>query len=397
MDANALRKAILNGRPIVLVDERREKEADLVYPAELATSEVVNFMLEAKGMLCLAMDEEEALKRGFFRLPSKNSETNFLISVDYKDTKTGISADERALTARKIAEGLGIEHFRYPGHLHVLGGIGLNRRKGHTEASLELMELLGFKRYALIIEILDRMGSSHNLEFVREFAEDHELPIVTIRDVWKETVKRKSFLKIYAKAKLPSKYGDFEVISFENELDFKDHLVLIKRPMGNVPLVRVHSECLTGDVFSSLRCDCGGQLENSLKLIGQEGGVLIYLRQEGRGIGLKDKIRAYALQEEGYDTVEANRILGFNDDERDFSVAYQILKALGISKVRLLTNNPRKVEALKELGIDVVETIRIFGDLTEHNKSYLLTKMMKLGHELEELLGGGCDDLRGRV
>ncbi|MBO8175103.1 MAG: bifunctional 3,4-dihydroxy-2-butanone-4-phosphate synthase/GTP cyclohydrolase II [Thermococcus sp.] len=388
MDLEKLRKSILEGKPIVLIDEDREVEADLVYPAETITPQTLNFMLQAKGMLCLAMDEEEALRRGFFKLPSKDNETNFLISVDYKETFTGISAEERALTAKKIAEGLSIEYFRYPGHLHLLGGVGINRRKGHTEASLELMEMLGFKRYALIIELLDEEGNSHNFEFIRNFAEKHGLPRVTIREVWKKVLRRKNFVRIHARAKIPLRHGNFEIIAFDNELDFKEHVAIVKEPLGEAPLVRLHSECLTGDTLASLKCDCGSQLANALKMIAQEGGILLYLRQEGRGIGLKNKIKAYELQDKGFDTVEANKMLGFNEDERDFSVAYQMLKALGVSKVKLLTNNPRKVRALEEFGIEVVEVIPIFGEVNEINRPYLEAKMLKLGHNLKPLLEG---------
>ncbi|ASI98335.1 bifunctional 3,4-dihydroxy-2-butanone-4-phosphate synthase/GTP cyclohydrolase II [Thermococcus celer] len=389
MDLKGLRKSVLEGKPIVLIDEEREAEADLVYPAEIVTPGTLNLMLEAKGMLCLAMDEDEALRRGFFRLPSKGSETNFLMSVDYGGTFTGISAEERALTAKKIAEELTIDHFRYPGHLHLLGGIGITRRRGHTEASLELVEMLGFKRYALIIELLDESGNSHNFEFVRGFARRHGLPVVTIREVFRETVRRKSFVKVAARAKLPSKYGTFKVIAFDNDLDFREHVGIVKEPLGEVPLVRIHSECLTGDTLGSSRCDCGSQLTNALRMIAQNGGILLYLQQEGRGIGLKNKIKAYELQDSGLDTVEANEALGFKADERDFSVAYQMLKALGVSKVRLLTNNPRKAKALEELGIEVVEVIPLFGEVNEVNRPYLEVKMLKLGHDLKPLLEGG--------
>ncbi|ASJ10347.1 GTP cyclohydrolase II [Thermococcus sp. P6] len=388
MNTEELRESVIRGKPVVLIDEDREVEADLVYPAEMITARTLNFMLLAKGMLCLAMDEGEALRRGFFKIPSKGAETNFLISLDYRETRTGISAEERALTAKKIAEGLGIEHFRYPGHLHVLGGIGINRRKGHTEASLELVEMLGFKRYALIIELLDEEGDSHNFEFVQDFAEKHDLPVVTVREVYKEVLRRKSFIRVSARAKLPTKYGNLEIVSFENQLDFKDHVAIVSEPY-DVPLVRIHSECLTGDTLGSLRCDCGSQLANSLRIIAKEGGILLYLRQEGRGIGLKNKIKAYELQDKGLDTVEANRALGFREDERDFSVAFQMLRALGVSRIRLLTNNPDKVKSLKELGMEVVEVIPIFGEVNEINRPYLEVKMLKLGHNLKPLLEGG--------
>ena len=382
MNLEEIRKAILDGKPVVLIDDRREFEADLIYPAEIASAEVVNFMLSAKGLLCLTMDMDEALKRGFFRLPSKEGETNFLIPVDYKETFTGITAEERALTAKKLAEGLSVEHFRYPGHLHLLGGIGLNRRRGHTESSLELMEFLGFKRYALIIEILDEKGDSHNREYALKFAEEHGLPVITTDDVWKEFVKRKQLIKVYANARLPTRYGEFRIISFDNELDFKEHVAIVKEPYGDVPLVRIHSKCLTGDTLASLKCDCGSQLANSLRMIAQEGGILLYMDQEGRGIGLKEKIKAYELQDKGLDTVEANEALGFKADERTYEAAFQMLRALGVSKVRLITNNPAKVKALEEFGIEVVEVVPALPEVTEYNRPYLRVKAEKLGHRL---------------
>ncbi|WP_297421774.1 bifunctional 3,4-dihydroxy-2-butanone-4-phosphate synthase/GTP cyclohydrolase II [Thermococcus sp.] len=382
MNWNSIKEKVLDGKTIVLIDDRREFEADLVYPAEIASPEVVNFMLSMKGLLCLTMDMEEALKRGFFPLPSKEGETNFLIPADYRENFTGITAEERALTAKKLVEGLSVEHFRYPGHLHLLGGIGLNRRRGHTEGSLELMEILGFKRYALIVEILDEKGDSHNREYALKLAEEHDLPVVNIDDVWKEFVKRKQLIKVYANARLPTKYGDFRIIAFDNELDFKEHAAIIKEPYGDVPLVRVHSKCLTGDTLASLKCDCGSQLANSLRMIAQEGGILLYMDQEGRGIGLKEKIKAYELQDKGLDTVEANEALGHKADERTYEAAFQMLRTLGVSKIRLITNNPAKAKALEELGIEVLEIVPAPGEVTEHNRFYLKVKEEKLGHRL---------------
>ncbi|AFN04509.1 bifunctional 3,4-dihydroxy-2-butanone-4-phosphate synthase/GTP cyclohydrolase II [Pyrococcus furiosus DSM 3638] len=382
MNIEEIRNSFLSGRPAVLIDEERENEADLVFPAEIATPKVVNFMLSAKGLLCLALDMEEGIKRGFFKLPNNGGETNFLIPVDYKDVFTGITAEERALTARKVAEGLGIENFRYPGHLPLLGGLGLNKRKGHTEASLELVEMAGFKRYALIIEILDDKGYSHNLDYAFHFAKEHDLPLIRIREIWKEFVRRKQLIHVYSKAKLPTKYGDFEIYSFKNDLDFKDHVALVKKPFKGTPLVRVHSKCLTGDTLGSLKCDCGSQLENALRTISQEGGVLIYLDQEGRGIGLREKIRAYEFQDRGLDTVEANKALGFAPDERTYEVAFQILRALGIEKIKLLTNNPSKVKALRELGIEIEDVIPLPGEINRYNFFYLKTKVEKLGHKI---------------
>ncbi|AFL94258.1 bifunctional 3,4-dihydroxy-2-butanone 4-phosphate synthase/GTP cyclohydrolase II protein for riboflavin biosynthesis [Thermococcus cleftensis] len=382
MNWGEIRKAVLDGKPVVLIDEGREFEADLVYPAEIASSEVVNFMLSAKGLLCLTMDMDEALERGFFPLLSKEGETNFLVPVDYSETFTGITAEERALTARKIAEGLSVKAFRYPGHLHLLGGVGLNRRRGHTESSLELMEFLGFKRYALIVEILDEEGDSHNRDYALNFAREHGLPVLTTDDVWKEFVRRKQLIRVYANARLPTRYGEFRIIAFDNELDFREHVAIVKEPYGEVPLVRIHSKCLTGDTLASLKCDCGSQLAHALMMIAQEGGILLYMDQEGRGIGLKEKIKAYELQDKGLDTVEANDALGHKADERTYEAAFQMLRALGVSKVKLITNNPAKAKALEEFGIEVVEIIPAPGEVTEHNRPYLRVKAEKLGHRL---------------
>jgi len=382
MNLEEIRRAVLDGKPVVLVDDRREFEADLVFPAELASAEVVSFMLSARGLLCITMDMDEALRKGFSRLPSKEGETNFLVPVDYRRTFTGITAEERALTAKKLAEGLGVEAFRYPGHLHLLGGIGLNRRRGHTESSLELMEFLGFRRYALIIELLDERGDSHNRGYALKFAEEHGLPVITTDDVWKEFVRRKQLVRVYASARLPTRYGEFRIISFENGLDFREHVAIVREPYGDVPLVRVHSKCLTGDTLASLKCDCGSQLANSVRMIAQEGGILLYLDQEGRGIGLKEKVKAYELQDNGLDTVEANEALGFRADERTYEAAFQMLRALGVSRIRLMTNNPAKVRALEELGMEVVEVIPVPGEVTEHNRPYLRVKAEKLGHRL---------------
>ncbi|KUH34336.1 3,4-dihydroxy-2-butanone 4-phosphate synthase [Thermococcus celericrescens] len=382
MNWDSIREKVLEGKPVVLIDDRREFEADLVYPAEIASPEVVNFMLSMKGLLCFTMDMEVALSRGFFPLPSKEGETNFLIPVDYMENFTGITAEERALTAKKLAEALSVEHFRYPGHLHLLGGIGLNRRRGHTEGSLELMEILGFKRYALIVEILDETGNSHNREYTLRLAEENDLPVVNIDDVWKEFVRRKQLIRVYANARLPTRYGDFRIVSFDNELDFKEHVAIVKEPYREVPLVRIHSKCLTGDTLGSLKCDCWSQLTNALRMIAQEGGILLYMDQEGRGIGLKEKIKAYELQEDGLDTVEANEVLGYRADERTYEAAFQMLRALGVSRIRLITNNPRKAEALEELGMEVVGIVPAPGEVTEHNRLYLKVKAEKLGHRI---------------
>ena len=208
------------------------------------------------------------------------------------------------------------------------------------------------------------------------------MPVLTTDDVWKEFVRRKQLIKVYANARLPTRYGDFRIIAFDNELDFREHVAIVKEPYGEVPLVRVHSKCLTGDTLASLKCDCGSQLSNALRMIAQEGGILLYMDQEGRGIGLKEKIKAYELQDRGLDTVEANEALGHKADERTYEAAFQMLRALGISRIRLITNNPVKAKALEEFGIEVVETIPAPGEVTEHNRPYLRVKAEKLGHRL---------------
>ncbi|PLV57199.1 bifunctional 3,4-dihydroxy-2-butanone-4-phosphate synthase/GTP cyclohydrolase II [Thermotoga sp. SG1] len=381
----SLREFFESGKPAVLVDRKREKEADFVFPAQLITEEVANFFVtHGKGLFCIAADEEDLLRRGFVKL-STNYRANYFLPVDWGNG-TGISASERAETCRKVAEGKFFHEFRYPGHVAVLGGVGFQRRQGHTEASLEVVQLAGYNRYAVIIEILNDRGDSHDLDFVFRIAEKFSLPVIEMEEVWQEFIRKKQLITKKAEALLPTDFGVFKIVSFENHLDRKEHFAVVKEPFGEVVPVRIHSECVTGDVLSSLRCDCGSQLANFLKYISNHGGVLIYLRQEGRGIGLSNKIAAYSLQDTGLDTVEANRALGFSEDERDYAPAAQILKALGIRKVLLFTNNQRKAVDLERYGIEVVETKRLYGRVTSHNRFYLSTKMRKLGHKLEEIL-----------
>jgi len=379
-----LRETFEGGKPVVLIDRNRENEADFVFPAPLITEDVAHFFVTyGKGLFCVTADEEDLLKRGFVKL-SSNYGANYFVPVDW-GTGTGISALERAETCRKLAEGRYFHEFRYPGHVTVIGGIGFQRRKGHTEASLEISELAGFSRHAVIVEILDEKGNSHNLDYVLKLSEKFSLPVLEMDDVWREFVKRKLLMKKKAEATLPTDFGVFKVVSFENHLDGKEHFAIVKEPLEDPVAVRIHSECVTGDVLSSLRCDCGSQLANFLRYMSAHGGILIYLRQEGRGIGLSNKIAAYSLQDKGLDTVEANRVLGFSEDERDYAPAVQILKALGIERVLLFTNNQRKTVGLEKYGIEVVETKRLYGRVTPHNRFYLSTKMKKLGHELEEI------------
>lgn len=388
MEISKIRKAFLDGKPIVLIDDKREMEADLIFPAELANTSVVNTMIDSKGMLCVAIDENTLFERGFFKLPSRNSETNFFIPVDHLDAGTGISASDRAKTIRALAKGESINAFRYPGHIHLLGGIGLNKRQGHTELSLEVMEMCGFSRSAVIVEILDEHGNSHNTESTKQYAKENGLPVITCDQIIQEYTKNKQLVKVVSIASLPTKFGTFQIVSFENNYDFLEHTAIIYGDLSREPVpVRIHSECLTGDALESLRCDCGSQLQNAMRYIRSQGrGIVLYLRQEGRGIGLFNKIKAYHLQDSGMDTVDANIALGFPEDMRDYGVAAQMLKALGVKRIILLSNNPDKLRQLKRYQIVVDETRNIFGEITPYNHFYLKTKMERMGHTFEEVL-----------
>ncbi|ACR79930.1 bifunctional 3,4-dihydroxy-2-butanone-4-phosphate synthase/GTP cyclohydrolase II [Kosmotoga olearia] len=388
MEISKIRKAFLDRKPIVLIDDKREMEADLIFPAELVNTYIINTMIENKGMLCVAMDEYVLFERGFFKLPSRNSETNFFVPVDHLDAGTGISASDRAKTIRALAKGENINAFRYPGHIHLLGSIGLNKRQGHTELSLEIMELCGFSRSAVIIEILDKHGNSHNIDFAKQRAKENGFPIVTRDQVIQEYTKNKQLVKVVSIASLPTKFGTFQIVSFENNYDFLEHTAIIYGDISKEPVpVRIHSECLTGDALGSLRCDCGSQLQNAMRYIKSQGrGIVLYLRQEGRGIGLHNKIKAYHLQDNGMDTVDANIALGFPEDMRDYGVAAQMLRALGVKKIILLSNNPDKLRQLKHYQIIVDETRNIFGEITPYNHFYLKTKMERMGHTFEEVL-----------
>ncbi|PLV60455.1 bifunctional 3,4-dihydroxy-2-butanone-4-phosphate synthase/GTP cyclohydrolase II [Thermotoga sp. KOL6] len=380
-----LKEAFENKKPVILLDRERENEADFIFPARIITPEIVNlFVSYGKGLFCVTVDEEDLLKRGFPKLPS-NYNANYFLSVDW-GTGTGISTVERAETCRKVAEGRYFYEFRYPGHVTVIGGVGFQKRRGHTEASLEIAEMAGYTRHAVIVEILDDHGNSHNLEHVTYIANKLSIPMIEMKDVWIEFVSRKELITVKAEAFLPTSFGEFKIVSFENLLDGKEHFAIVKEPFVEPVHVRIHSECVTGDVLSSLRCDCGSQLESFLRHLSNQGGVLIYLRQEGRGIGLSNKVKAYRFQDEGMDTVEANKALGFSEDERDYAAAAQILRALGIKNVILHTNNPRKIQELERYGIEIAGTRNLYGRVTEYNKFYLLSKMVKLGHRLEDAL-----------
>ncbi|MDM7320429.1 MAG: bifunctional 3,4-dihydroxy-2-butanone-4-phosphate synthase/GTP cyclohydrolase II [Fervidobacterium pennivorans] len=384
----SIRDDFLNGKPVIVVDEEREIEADFVYPAELMNRQITEFFVRyGKGLFCVVGPEENLLKRGFFRLPS-NYGANYFVPIDW-GSGTGISTVERAITCNKISdESTTLQDFKYPGHVTLIGAKGFTTRRGHSESSVELVRLLGFKPFSCIVEILDENGDSHNLEYVKHLAKQFKLKVLTINQIWKLYVKHEQLIKVKSTARLPTEYGEFEIYAFDNRLDGKEHVAIVKKwPDQSIPLVRIHSECFTGDTLSSLRCDCGSQLSSALKRIAENGGILIYLRQEGRGIGLTNKINAYHLQDKGLDTYEANITLGFKPDERDYTAAYQILKSLGVKRIVLLTNNPEKVKQLEDFGVHVERTERLFGRVTEHNKFYLKTKMVRFNHLLKDIEG----------
>ena len=380
------------GKMIIVVDdEGRENEGDLVIPADMATGESINFMIKyAKGLVCAPVEEEiaERLKLNpMVENNTDNHETAFTVSVDHIDTTTGISAFERAHTINKLITGSNPEEFRRPGHVFPLIAKknGVLERIGHTEASVDLSKLAGFNGAAVICEIVKDDGTMARRDDLMVFAEEHGLKIITIEALIKYRLKNESIVQKETEAKLPTKYGEFKVIAFKEKNTEKCHLALIKGDIDNLDnvLVRVHSECLTGDALGSSKCDCGEQYEASMKMISKEGnGVLIYMRQEGRGIGLLNKLKAYALQDQGFDTVDANRQLGFEDDLRDYKASADILKELGISSIRLITNNPDKMEGLIKYGININKRIPIEINANKYDINYLRTKKIRMNHIL---------------
>lgn len=390
-----LLEELRQGRPVILVDdEDRENEGDLILAAEHATPDWVNFMLkECRGLLCVALTEERAKALDLPLMVERNQDpqgTRFTVSVDARGTTTGISAFERAATIRLLADPeAGPQDFRRPGHIFPLVARpgGVLRRAGHTEATVDLLRLAGLTPVGSLIEILKEDGSMARLPDLLEFAGRHGLKVGTIADLIRyRLLKGDLYVRREAEASLPTRFGEFRILAFRDTLTGEEHAALV---MGSWDpeepvLVRMHSECLTGDALHSLRCDCGFQRDLALERIAQEGkGVLVYLRQEGRGIGLANKIRAYHLQDQGLDTVEANLALGFPPDLRDYGVGAQILYDLGVRKMRLLTNNPRKVKALSGFGIEIVERIPLRAGDNPHNERYILAKKEKLGHWMD--------------
>ncbi|GAB6188621.1 bifunctional 3,4-dihydroxy-2-butanone-4-phosphate synthase/GTP cyclohydrolase II [Marinitoga arctica] len=388
MDKLSIIKTFKTNKPIIIWDEKKEVEADFVFPAEMANREIINFFItKGKGLLCLAAEENYLLSKGFFKLPTNNLDTlqtNYFITVDHINTNTGISAKDRAITIKNIAHGKYINEFKYPGHVQLLGSVGINNRKGHTESSVELMKILGYKSFSILVEILDDSGNSHNYNYIKTISEKYDIPLISVEDIFIETVKHRLYVKPITTAKLPTKYGGFKIIGFENKFDNKEHFVIYKGNLKKEPLyVRIHSECVTGDVLTSKKCDCGSQLHLAMQKINNIGdGLIIYLRQEGRDIGITNKIRAYELQEKGFDTVEANLKIGMPIDGRDYAIAAQILKSLNIKNIVLMTNNPDKVYQLKKYGINVEKEENHHGEITKENKFYLKIKKIKMNHKI---------------
>ena len=387
---------IRKGKPIIIVDdEDRENEGDLVIPAQVITEETVNFMIkEARGLMCVPITKERADELELNLMTPNNTDshgTAFTISVDsLEGTTTGISVGDRYRTIKDILNPQKkSKDFKKPGHLFPLipSKGGVLDRKGHKEASVDLAKICGYDPVSVIIEIIKDDGEMARRDDLMEFAKKYDLKIITIDHIIDYRKKNENLVTREVESILPTKFGDFKMAAFSDEIEKKEYIAVFKGDLQGKEdvLVRLHSECLTGDVFGSKRCDCGEQLHKSLESINNKGeGLLIYLRQEGRGIGIYNKLKAYNLQDQGHDTVEANHLLGFKDDLRDFAVAAQIIRDFNIKSIDILTNNPKKIESLEKYGINVKERIDSETEPTAENKKYLETKRDKMGHYIKK-------------
>ena len=378
---------------IVVDDEDRENEGDMIFSAEKSTPELVNFLSKnGRGLICVPMEEQRLTDLDLNMMTSNNTslhETPFTISVDYKyDTTTGISAFDRNKTILSLIDSnTKPEDLGRPGHIFPLKSApgGVLRRAGHTEATVDLAKLAGHYPAGVLCEVMKDNGEMARLPDLFEIAEKFDLKIISIKDLIHYRLHKEKLIERLVDTKLPSEFGKFKIVLFKSKVDSKEHIAIVKGKIDSSKpvLVRVHSECLTGDVFGSLKCDCRAQLLQSLKMIEENGnGVVLYMRQEGRGIGLHNKLKAYELQENGMDTVEANIELGFKPDLRDYGIGAQILRDLGVRKMRLMTNNPKKIIGLNAYGLEIVERVPIEIESNPSNENYLITKKEKLGHLL---------------